>query len=344
MQRRGTGAASLLAVAAMLAVPAPLGAETVEEFFKGKTITAIVPFAPGGGYSIYTQIVARHLPRHVPGSPTIVSQHMPGAGGIIASNHVYNLARRDGTMMAMLSDSVALASVIDADRIKYKVNDFIWLGAIERVNNVLAVRADAGARSLADLRDRELVLGASGPGSPTSLLPALLRWMSGVKLRTVEGYPGISQMFAAIERNEIAGTTVSWTIFKSLKMEWFEKGLMVSLVQFGSTRDKDHPTIPLAVELATTEEQRAVARFMASNVDVGRSFVLPPGVPADRVAALRAAFDKVVQDASFKEEIAKAGFELSPATGAQVQEAVAAATRIDDRLAETIRGMVPKAK
>ena len=339
MGKFGRAASAAFAVICV-AAPAGIRAETVEEFYKGKTITAVVPFAPGGGYAIYTQIVARHLPRFVPGNPTVVPQHMPGAGGILASNHIFNIARRDGSVMAMVSDSVALASVIDADKIKYKVNDFIWIGAIERVNNVMAVRADTGVKTFDDLKSREIALGASGPGSPTSLLPSLLRWMAPVKLRTVEGYPGISQMFAAVERGEVAGMTVSWTIFKSLKPEWFRDGTMVPIMQFGSVKEKDLPAVPLANEIAQTPEQKAVSRFMASNVDVGRSFILPPQVPADRVAALRVAFDKMVADPAFKEEIAKAGFELTPATGQQVQEAVALSTRIDDKLADTIRRIV----
>jgi tripartite-type tricarboxylate transporter receptor subunit TctC len=176
------------------------------------------------------------------------------------------------------------------------------------------------------------------------MLPALLRWMTGAKLKTVEGYPGISQMFAAMERGEVAGMTVSWTIFKSLRGDWFKTGYAMPLVQFGSVRERDLPDVPLANDIAQTPEQKAVSRFMASNVDVGRSFILPPGVPADRIAALRSAFDKVVGDAAFKEEIAKAGFELSPATGQQVQDAVAAATRVDEKLAATIRNLVPNAK
>lgn len=338
----GAGVAGL--ALSCLVMPAGVQAETVEEFYKGRTITAIVPFGPGGGYSIYTQIAARHLPKFIPGNPTVVAQHMPGAGGIVASNHVFNVARRDGTVMAMVSDSVALASVIDADKIKYKVNDFIWLGAIERVNNVMAVRADTGVKTFEDLASKEIALGASGPGSPTSLLPALLRWMSPAKLKTVEGYPGISQMFAAVERSEVAGMTVSWTIFKSLKGEWFKNGTMIPVVQFGSVKESDLRNVPLANDIARTPEQKAVSRFMASNVDVGRSFILPPQVPADRVAALRAAFDRMVADAAFKEEITKAGFELSPATGQQVQDAVAIATRIDDKLAETIRGLAKAQK
>ena len=326
-----------------LGIGAPAEAQSVAEFYKDKTITAIVPFGPGGGYSIYTQILARHLPKFVPGQPQIVAQHMPGAGGILASNHVYNVAKRDGTVLATVSDSVVLASVIDADKVKYNVNDFIWIGAIERVNNVLAVRADTGVTTFDDLGSIEIVHGASGPGSPTSLLPALLRWLAPVKIKTVEGYPGISQMFAALESREISAMTVSWTIFKSLKKDWFEQKFLRPIVQFGTTRDADLPDVPLAVDLAATPDQKAVARFMASNVDVGRSFILPPQVPAERVEALRTAFDRMVRDPAFLADIDKAGFQMSPATGREVQEAVALASRIEPPLAQMIRNIVAKA-
>ncbi len=328
----------------MLPVSGAFAADPVEEFYKGKTISSIVPFGPGGGYSIYNQIMARHLGKFIPGQPQIVAQHMPGAGGIVASNHLYNVAKRDGLVMAMVSDSVALASVIDADKIKYKVNEFVWLGAIERVNNVLAARADTGVRSYAELRDKEVVVGASGPGSPTSMLPALLRWMEPVKLKTVEGYEGINPMFTALERNEISAMTVSWTIFKTLRKNWFETGFVVPLVQFGSIKEKDLPNVVLANDIAKTPEQKAVSRFMASNVDVGRSFILPPGVPAERVTALRLAFDRMVKDAAFVAEIQKAGFQLSPATGAEVQEAVAGATKLDAGVVAAIKGILATAK
>jgi tripartite-type tricarboxylate transporter receptor subunit TctC len=269
---------------------------------------------------------------------------MPGAGGITANNYMFNLAKRDGLVMAMVSDSVALASVIDADKIRYKVNDFIWLGAIERVNNVTAVRADSGVKKLDDLKQKSIVLGGSGPGSPTSLLPALMRWLQGYNIKTVEGYEGINPMFIAMDRNEIAGMTVSWTIFKTLKKEWFEKGFAIPIVQFGSKKEKDLPNVPLALDIAQTAEQKAVARFLASNVDVGRSFIFPPGVPEERVAALRTAFDKMVQDPEFREEITKAGFDLSPATGKEVQAAVAQATNLDDRMIKIIQSAIASGK
>ena len=335
--------ASALLVALVPASDA-IADDAIEKFYKGRTITSVVPFGPGGGYATYSQIMARHFGRHVPGHPQIVLQYRPGAGGIVASNYVYNSAPRDGSVMAMLSDSVALASVIEADRIKYKVNEFIWLGAIERVNNVLGVRADTGVRNVHDMLKTEVILGSSGAGSPTFLLPALLRWLMPVKIRTIEGFSGVNPILLAIERNEVAGVTVSWSIFKTLRKQWFENGFMVPVVQFGSDKEKDLPNVTLAIELAKTPQQKAVARFMASNVDVGRSFVVPPEVPAARVAALRAAFDRMVKDQAFIDEITKAGFDLSPASGQEVQNAVADATKLDPELTQIIRDTISKAK
>jgi tripartite-type tricarboxylate transporter receptor subunit TctC len=318
--------------------------EAVEKFYKGKTIAAVVPFAAGGGYAIYNQIVTRHLGKYIPGNPQLVPQYRPGAGGIVAANYLYNSAPSDGTVIGMVSDSVALASVIDAEKIKYKVNEFVWLGAIERVNNVLGMRADIGVRGVKDMRAKEVILGSSGTGSPTYLLPALLSWLEPVKIRTIFGFAGVNPILLAIERNEIGGVTVSWTIFKSLRKQWFDSGYMLPIVQFGSVREKDLPNVPLAIDFAKTPQQQAVARFMASNVDVGRSFVVPPGVPAERVAALRAAFDKMVKDQAYIDEMIKAGFQPSPASGAEVQDAVAKATTLDANLTKTIRGMVAKSK
>ena len=333
-----------LALAVIAGAQSAAAADAVEDFYKGKTVNSVVPFGPGGGYATYSQIVQRHLGRHIPGSPQIVLQFRPGAGGIVASNYLYNTAPRDGLTIAMVSDSVALASVIEADRIKYKVNEFVWLGAIERVNNVLGVRADSGVRTAGDLLKTEVILGSSGTGSPTFLLPALLRWLAPMKVRTIEGFSGIPPMFLAIERKEIHGTTVSWSIFKTLRKEWFASGYMVPVIQFGSQKEKDLPNVALSIDLAKTPQQQTVARFMASNVDVGRSFVVPPGVPAERVAALRGAFDRMVKDPAFVDDMAKAGFDLSPATGQEVQEAVAQATRLDAETAAIIRDTISKAK
>lgn len=313
-------------------------ADAIADFYKGKQVNVIVPFGAGGGYALYTQIVTRHLPKFVPGNPSMVPQYMPGAGGVKAANYVFSVAPKDGSLISMVSDSVVLAEVISPDSVRYRVNEFTWIGTMERVNNVLAVRADSGIRTVEDLMKQEAVMGSSGRGSPTYLLPSLARWLLPEhKIRIVTGYEGINAMFLAMEQGELSGVTVSWTVFKSLRGQWFKDGFANTVVQFGTRREPDLPDVPLALELAKTDEQKAVARFMASNAEIGRSFVVPPGVPDVRIEALRTAFDQMVKDPAFIEDAVKNGVQLTPATGAEVQQAVKDASDISPELAELVR-------
>jgi tripartite-type tricarboxylate transporter receptor subunit TctC len=334
----GWGLRALLISFCSLAVAAPLSAraDPVADFYRGKTVTAVVPFGAGGGYALYTQLLSQHMPRFIPGTPNIVPQYMPGAGGIKATNYVYNVAPKDGSLISMVPDTVVLASVLQPKTIKFKVNEFIWLGTLERVNNVLAVRADSGIRTFADLGRTEAVLGSTGRGSPTFLLPSLARWLSPAKMKIVQGYKGGREMFQAMETRELMGTTISWGVWKALKGDWFRNGSAVPIMQFGMRREADLPEVPLAIDLATTPEQKTVARFMASNTEIGRSFVAPPGMAAEKVTALRDAFDRMVRDPAFI-AAAKGKILLNPASGAEVQKVVADASALDARVADIVR-------
>lgn len=345
MFSRRLGVACALFCGAAVGFAGPAQADEIADFYKDKQVSVIVPFGAGGGYALYTQILTRHFPKYLPGSPTMVPQYMPGAGGIKAANYVYNVAPKDGSVISMVSDSVVLASVISPKNVKYKVNEFTWIGAMERVNNILAIRKDTGIRSVADLKKTEAVMGSSGRGSPTFLLPSLVRWMEpGAKVKIVQGYKGINPMFKALEQGEINGMTVSWGAWKSLRGKWFTDGYVHAIVQFGVKREKDFPDVPLALELANTPEEKSVARFMASNAEVGRSWVVPPKVPGARVAALRKAFDAMVKDEAFIAESLKNKVMLSPASGQEVQDAVKEASAVDDKLAELVRSAIFGAK
>lgn len=316
--------------------PFRAAADPVADFYRGRTVTAVVPFGAGGGYALYTQLLSQHMPAFIPGKPTIVPQYMPGAGGIKATNYVYNVAPKDGSLISMVPDTVVLASVLQPKSIKFKVNEFIWLGTLERVNNILAVRADSGIRTFADLDKTEAVLGSTGRGSPTFLLPSLARWLTPAKIKIVQGYKGGREMFQAMETGELMGTTISWGVWKALKGAWFRDGSAVPIMQFGLRREADLPDVPLAVDYAKTPEQKTVARFMASNTEIGRSFVVPPGVADDKVAALRDAFDRMVRDPGFI-EAAKGKILLNPASGAEVQNVVAEASALDPKIADIVR-------
>ena len=319
-------------------------ADAVADFYRGKTITAVVPFGSGGSYGLFTQLASRHMPKFIPGNPTIVPQYMPGAGGNKATNYVYNVAPRDGSYIAMVPDGLVISSVLRPKKIKYKPTEFTWIGSIERAPTVLMVRRDSGFKTVSDLRDRELILGSSGRGSGTFLFPSLLRWLTSGKIKLVQGYKGVRRMMNAMEQGEVQGTTVGFSAWKNLKADWLKSGFIVPLAQFGVQKESDLPNVALAIDLAKTPEEKAVARFMASNAEIGRSFVVPPKVPADRIAALRAAFDQMVKDPAFLAEIKKRKLQINPAPGAQVQEAVARAAAAGPKLARTMRSAIFGAK
>ena len=307
------------------------------DYYKGKKVTVIVAFGAGGAYGLYTQLMAKHLPRFLPGNPTIVPQYMPGAGGIKASNYVYNVAARNGLVMSSLSDSVVITAVLRPEKIKYKANEFTWIGAPVRMNNVLAMRRDSGLTSFDAITKKEAVLAATGLGSQATILPKMLAWLSPAKIKVVTGYKGSRGMLGAMERKEVEGMSLAWTSWKTLKGNWFKDGSAVPIVQFGLIPEKDLPNIPLALNLARTAEEKAIVKFMSSTSQIGRSVQFPPKVPADRIAAVRAAFDKMVKDPAYISDVTRRKAFLNPASGAVIQRAVAEAMKFDPALAAKAR-------
>lgn len=249
----------------------PAGADGVADFYRGKTIHAIVPFGSGGSYGLFTQMASRHMPKHIPGNPVIVPQYMPGAGGNKSTSYVYNVAARDGSYMAMVPDGLVISSVLRPKKIKYKPAEFTWIGSTERMPTVLMVRGDSGFKSIDDTLKRELVLGSSGRGSQSFLAPSLLRWLTGGKFKIVQGYKGLRRVINAMERGEVQGVSVGFSAWKNLKPGWLKSGFIVPIAQFGVRKESDLPNTPLAIDLAKTPEAKAVARFMTSNAEIGRA-------------------------------------------------------------------------
>jgi tripartite-type tricarboxylate transporter receptor subunit TctC len=288
---------------------------------------------------LYSQLLARHLPKFIPGNPTLVPSYMPGAGGIKATNYLYNVAAKDGSVIGIPPDTLVLSNVLTPDKVKYKSSDFRWIGAVVRANNVLVMRSDA-AKTMEDIARKHTVVGGAGPGSPSIMMPLLLKWMTGGDMKVVAGYKGSGDIMIAIERGELQGAVFGWTSWKSLRGNWLKSGWAVPIVQFGVEKEADLPAIPLAHEIAKTPEARKVVAFMSSSGAIGRSYVMPPKAPDDRLAALRAAFDRMVKDPEFLADAEKRKAEVIPATGAWVQEKVGDAMKIDAALAETARKAV----
>ncbi|MGE3933940.1 MAG: Bug family tripartite tricarboxylate transporter substrate binding protein [Rhodospirillaceae bacterium] len=312
----------LLIAAAFLAVAAPAHADTPEQFYKGRTITLVTPFGAGGTYDLYSRAIAQHMERHIPGKPNIVVQDMAGAGGIRASNYMFTVAPKDGSYIWMPPDTMVISQLLEPDKVKYKSEEFTWLGTSVVVNSVIAVRKDAPAKTLAELKTKEVVLGSTGKGSQTFYMPQLMNDLFGTKFKIVMGYKSSGDAMLAIERNEVQGISLAWGSWLSLRGEWVKSGYAVPLFQFGLRKEPDLPDVPLAIDLATTPEDKQICAFISSGSPIGRSLALPPGVPKDRIDALIAAFETTMKDPAFVADAKTRQMTLDPASAAEVQKAV----------------------
>ena len=333
---------SLLSAAVLTAGPAR--ADAVGDFYKGNSVTVIVGFSAGGTYTLYARLLARHLSKQIPGKPGFVVQNMPGGGGTKAANYVYNIAPRNGSVIAMPSDAIALTNALRPSRVKFKATDFRYIGSCVRVAYAMVVRADTGVRSFEDLTRKEVVISASGGGSLGYLLPKMMSWASDAKIKLVTGYRGSRPQLIAIERGESQGAVFAWTAWQTLKPEWFKSGFVAPIVQFGPKREPDMPNVPLGSEVVRTPEQKAIARFMATNSIIGRGFMFPPGVDDDKVQAFREGFDRMVRDAGYITDAKKRGAFLSPSRGVDMQAAVKEAMSIDPKLVAMAREAMFAAK
>jgi tripartite-type tricarboxylate transporter receptor subunit TctC len=309
----------LACVVAALTLAAPARAQSVEEFYRGKTVTILIGFSAGGGYDLYARLLARHLGKHIPGNPTVVPQNMPGAGSLKAALNVYSVAPKDGLTLATVSRSVVtdpllIGSAIDPAKLS-------WLGTITSETSVCATWKTSPVKTWDDMFKREFTLGSSAVGDDTAGFALILRNVFGAKVKLVTGYPGGNDVNLAMARQEVDGRCGwSWTSLKSQK-QWLPN--INVLVQFNLEKNPDLPDVPRALERAAAGEQQQVLRLLIAPQYVGRPFFSSPDIPADRKAALRAAFDATMTDPEFLAEAAKADMEISPISGALIDAFVA---------------------
>jgi tripartite-type tricarboxylate transporter receptor subunit TctC len=312
-------AAAALLVAVALATPAR--ADPVADFYRGRTITLVVGYGPSGGYDLFGRMVARHLGRHIPGNPTIVVQNMPGAGSLRATNWLYSVAPRDGTVFGIIARDMPLLAILGTNRAAtFDPRKFTWLGSasdFSRDAYLLMVRSDAPAHSIEEARrpgGPPLVLGGTAVGAAGSDVPMVLRDTLGINVKLVEGYQDSGAIFLAVDRGEISGRTVDLSSMKSFRPAWMApNGGMRALVQFArATRHPEFADVPTARELARNDAARALIEFAELSYLISRPFAAPPDVPADRAKALQDAFMAVHQDAAYLDEAARLRMEVSP--------------------------------
>ena len=323
-----------------------LGTAAAQDFYSGKQVRLIVSSASGGGYDSYARLLQRHMPKHIPGKPTIVVMNMPGAGGLIAANHVANIAEKDGTVFGTFNRYSAVLPLLGSDKAKFKAEDFQWIGTTASYSDnsyLLVIRAALPHKSIADLRNPDKPIHVGNTGTD---VPAILKEALGLNLKLVSGYKGSDEMEVAFERGEVDGHTSGYNSILSRHTEWVEKGFIRPMIQFGRIdRLPALKDVPTARELARTPADRALIEFAELPLLMARPFAAPPGVPADRVKILRDAFTRTMADADYLADGRKQKLELTPKSGEEVQAIVASLAKVEpaviQRYLKAIGGKLP---
>ncbi len=340
MQYRRSALSFLAVGAVSFAAAMPAGANPVEEFYRGKTLVVAMGSGPVGTYAIYAQLIAEHLPRHLPGNPKIIAQSMPGAGGLRAVNHLYNVAPKDGSYMLVVVQTVATDQILQRDGAKYDARRFNYIGRFADNTPITVVWNATGLASLDALRQREVMTAGTGAASPTDIWPKLLNTIAGTKFKVISGYKSIDDSALAMQRGEVHAMIGSLAFFRSGFAPLIREGKASIVIQYAISRHPDIADVPTAGELATKPEDRIIADFMASSSDMGRSLIAPPDVPAERVTALRSAFDATMKDPEFRRDVERRGLELNPATGEDLQRLVEKTLSVSPDVMERARKLI----
>ncbi len=315
-------------------------AQGVEEFYRGRTLDLYIGFTVGGGYDLYARLVGRFMGEHLPGKPKIVPKQMTGAGSRILTKFMYTLAPKDGTALATADQSLALEQVLGDAAAQYDAAQFGWIGNPAADNNTTAAWHTAGVRSIDDARRKELTVGATGANT-SSQYPAVLNMVAGTKFKIILGYPGGADINLALEKGEVdVRGSNSWEGWKSTKPDWVAQKKIHVLVQIGLTKAPDLPDVPLIMDLARNDEERAALRLLSAPATIGRPIFTTPGVPAERLKALRDAFETMLKDPAFQQGAVQAGLAINAVSGAElqsiIQEIIAAPKPVRDRLSEML--------
>lgn len=323
------GMLSCAAVMVAVAMASPAAAQDGGDFFKGKQISVMIGYGPGGGYDVYSRFMARHFGNHVPGNPAVVAQNRPGAGSIRLANELYNTLPADGTVIGMVADVLPIKKVVGEPGLMFDPNGYHWIGRLTVTDPVLVIRGDSPALTVEEAREKEVMIGIPGAGSATGQTIAVLNYLLGTKFKLISGYPSGNDVRLALERGEVHGSgSIMWGVSK----DWIARGNLRMLYQTSLEKYPDLPDVPRLIDLGRNEDERRLLRFFGSYVEVGRSFIAPPKVPADRVAILRAAFTKMTQDRAFLADAQKAKLDLNVLTGEQMQRAIAEVTGLSGEL------------
>ena len=326
-------AALALAATGSLAQPSP--------DFSGKTVTVYIGYGTGGGYDTTGRLLARFIGAHLPGKPTVIAANMVGAGSLLAANFMYNTAPKDGMAMGIVGQTVALEEALGTPGVQYHADQFNWIGRLAFPVDISITWHESATKTIADAFRQETIMGGSAPNSPGSMEPMILTRLLGAKFRVINGYAASSDSMLAMERREVDGATTTWSTLTLSRPDWLRDGKVNILVQYARNRHRELADTPTMFELARTEEERQILGLFATGTDVGRSFMLPPGTPPERVRAIRDGFQAMLKDAAFLAEIEREKIEFDPLSGEELQKMIAEAAKLPERLrlrAREVRG------
>jgi tripartite-type tricarboxylate transporter receptor subunit TctC len=314
---------ALLLAAALVGLAGPAYAEDVADFYRGKHVTLVIGYGPGGGYDLYARMLGRFIGAHIPGHPIIVPQNMPGAGSRSAANWLYKVAPQDGSVIACLSQATPTDQALGEPGVQFDARKFNWIGSLNVVNNILYVSAASGVATFGETKVKALAIGATGATSPSVLYPQVSNNLLGSKFKIIAGYPGGGEINIAVERHEIDGRgSDSWDSMKATHPEWLRNHAINVLFQVGPRRENDLPDVPLWSELAGNDAQRRVLALLSGDVSVGRPILTAPNVAGDRVAALSQAFAETIRDPQFIAAARGANLNMNPMSGEELQQTV----------------------
>jgi tripartite-type tricarboxylate transporter receptor subunit TctC len=338
------GSTALAFLAATAAVPA--SAQSDSEFYRGKSITLGIPSDAGGGYDTYVRLLARHYAKHIPGNPNMVPQNVPGGGGLVQANRLYNTEAKDGTAIGLVRGSVLYEGVFGNPRAKFDGRKFAWLGNLNADRDTCVFWHTAGVDSPKDLYGKEVLMGATGTGAMSFSFPSVYNDVLGTKLKIIMGYKGTADRVLAMERGEIQGACGLTTgTFRATLEQPYKEGKLKLVAIAGFTKDPHFPEAPNMLDEAKTPEQRQALEFLFAQMEVGRAMAAPPGTPKVRVDILRRGFDATVTDPEFIADANKLKLDVSPISGAETEQVVAKFYATPDAVVQKVRAALgPNAK
>jgi tripartite-type tricarboxylate transporter receptor subunit TctC len=307
-----------LILAGLLLFALPASAQDVAEFYKGKTVRLLVGVGVGTGYDVNARALARHIGKHIPGNPSIIVQNQPGAGSLTMTNQMYAAGPFDGTVIGASFNGLPTAPLLAPNGVRFDATKINWVGSTNRETQTMYVWHTAPQQTLEDLKTKEMIVGAQAPGSTQYDYPMLGRALFDMKFKVVTGYKSTSDINLAMERGEVHGTLANWSSVKTLNLKQYEDKLIRILVVWGAREHSELRGIPLVGSLAKTPEQEQALQLAQARLEFGRPFFLPPNVPADRVKAIRRAFDATMKDPEFLADADKLKLEIDPMTGEEI--------------------------